>query len=282
MGLVQAIVRCSYLLLLITLLPFLPQSAMADSVINVATGKELLAALQAALPGQTIKLADGRYTGRFIITRSGSASQYIHLQGSRNAIIEGASTQEDFGFHLRNSKYWSFSGFTIHTFEKGIVLDNSDNNEITNLRIYNIGQEAIRFRTCSSNNVVSYSEISDTGVVRPEFGEGIYIGSDSEDWKPYICGATDPETRDKSHKNRIIHNKFGPNIRAEGIDIKEGTVEGEITDNIFDATGISGINSADSWVDIKGNSYKITGNIGLKNGGTNLRHGFETNIQVEG
>jgi hypothetical protein len=72
-------------------------------------------------------------------------------------------------------------------------------------------------------------------------------------------------------------------VRAESIDIKEGTTGGELSGNIFDGSGQSGENFADSWVDIKGNGYLIRNNKGSK---VFVHHatygGFELHGQLTG
>jgi len=127
------------------------------------------------------------------------------------------------------------TGFTLRNAAKGVMLDKADSNRLDHLLIEQTGQEAVHFRTCSSENILQYSTIRDTGVVTPGFGEGVYIGSDADDWATYGC---DDDLRDKSHNNQILHNHFGPNIRAEAVDVKEGTIGGAIMDNTFDATGL--------------------------------------------
>jgi hypothetical protein len=46
---------------------------------------------------------------------------------------------------------------------------------------------------------------------------------------------------------------------AEAVDVKEGTTGGVVAGNHFDGGALSG---ADSWVDIKGDDWRITGNEG--------------------
>jgi len=80
---------------------------------------------------------------------------------------------------------------------------------------------------------------------------------------------------DKSNRNKAINNHFGPNIAAEAIDIKEGTEGGLIDGNTFDGTGMSGENSADSWIDVKGDDYTISNNKGSKT----LLDGFQVKLK---
>jgi hypothetical protein len=250
-----------------------------DTIIPVNTATQLHEALANAQPGQTIMLADGVYTGEFTATIDGTALAAITLQGSAAAILQGPAQAGGYVFHLDGTDYWVLTGFTLRNAGKGIMLDNADNNVLAHLVIEQTGQEAVHFRRCSSGNLLQYSTIRDTGRDIAGFGEGVYVGSDADNWANYSC---DPDLRDKSHYNQILNNHFGPNISAEAIDVKEGTVGGVILGNTFDATGLQGANYADSWIDVKGNRYKIGHNRGVQGGNTVLQHGFETHSKAGG
>lgn len=253
------------------------------TTVPVATAAELEQALANAQPGQTIVLADGLYQGGFAVTQDGTAAQPITLQGSPAAILVGESTGGGYVFHLDGADHWLLTGFTLRNAAKGIMLDDADNNTLDHLLIEQVGQEAVHFRTCSSSNILQYSIIRETGVFTHGYGEGVYIGSDLDKWARYGCGESgQPELRDKSHYNQILYNHFGPNVRAEAIDAKEGTIGGVILYNEFDATGLSGENSADSWVDIKGNRYKIGYNRSVQGESPQFIHGLETHSKLDG
>lgn len=249
------------------------------TTIPVTNAAELHTALANAQPGQTIVLADGLYQGEFVAARSGTALAPITIQGSPAAILAGETITENYVFHLNKANYWVLTGFTLRHAGKGIMLDKANNNVLEHLVIEQTGQEAVHFRRCSSSNLLQYSTIRETGVITPGFGEGVYVGSDSDKWSEYSC---DDDLRDKSHYNQIRNNHFGPNISAEAIDVKEGTVGGVILDNVFDATGLQGKNYADSWIDVKGNRYKIGYNQGVQGENRVLLHGFETHSKVGG
>jgi hypothetical protein len=53
-------------------------------------------------------------------------------------------------------------------------------------------------------------------------------------------------------------------VRAEAVDVKEGTTGGEIRNNVFDGTGLieSQAGWPTSWVIIQGNGYHVDGNRG--------------------
>ncbi|MES2150496.1 MAG: NosD domain-containing protein [Pseudomonadota bacterium] len=235
-------------------------SGMASAgVVYVSTSSELTAALANAAAGQTIQMADGIYNGNFIATAVGSAAAPIRLLGSANAVLQ-SSAGTGYGLYLNNAQYWDVSGFTVSNYLKGIVLDGSSNNTLENLTVDNIDQEGVHFRKSSSNNTIQFSHIFDTGngpgPSDSGFGEGIYIGSAVSNWATLTGG-----NPDASNYNRVISNLIGVNVRAEGVDIKEGTIGGLILNNTFDASGISGANSADSVVDVKGSNYTLKGNV---------------------
>ncbi|NJM80809.1 MAG: T9SS type A sorting domain-containing protein [Flavobacterium sp.] len=61
--------------------------------------------------------------------------------------------------------------------------------------------------------------------------------------------------------NNVIDNcSFGPNVRAEGIDIKEGTQYTIVKNCTFSASGISNLNSADAFIDVKGGNTFVYNN----------------------
>jgi hypothetical protein len=144
---------------------------------------------------------------------------------------------------------------------KGIVLDGSVGTVIDGVEVYDIGDEGIHFRTCSSDGVLRNSFVHDTGRISPQYGEGVYVGSANSNWSKYQC--TDrlegQVTGDNSERVLVEGNVF-ENVPAEGADLKEGTDSGILRGNVFRKTGTSGQNSADSAVDAKGNNWVIDDN----------------------
>ena len=235
--------------------PTPPESGAGTVTVSTAAG--LSAALLAASPGQTIRLEDGLYVGKFVASVSGTAAAPITLAGSRAAVLSTGSTASGYGLHVKGS-HWRISGFTVSTAAKGIVLDGSTHTVISNVDVGSIGDEAVHFRRNSSDSILRDSEIHDTGLVQPGYGEGVYIGSANGNWASVMGSSATP---DRSDRVQVINNRIF-RTPAEGIDAKEGTSAGVIRGNTFDNAGSSGYNSADSWVDIKGNGYVADGNAG--------------------
>ena len=223
-------------------------------VIFVSDSASLASALSSAAAGDTIQLASGVYSGTFVGSAIGTAANPIRMVGSAGTVLQ-SDTGTGYGFQLLNAQYWTLDGFSVANSGKGIVLDNSNNNVLNHLNVYNIGDEGVHFRTNSSYNTIENSTIYNTGRTSPGFGEAIYLGSAVSNWGTYTKGLAD-----QSNYNVVLNNRIGANVGAEGVDIKEGTVGGIIQGNIFDGSGISGVNSGDSVIDVKGSGYSITGN----------------------
>ena len=136
---------------------------------------------------------------------------------------------------------------------------------LVGLVVSDIGHEAVHFRAFSTDNVVQFSDIHDTGLDNEKFGEGVYLGTAVSNWPKYSNG--EPDTSDR---NRVLYNRIW-NTTAESVDVKEGTAGGVVAGNVFDGSGLVG---ADSWVDVKGNGYLIVGNEGI----TSPQDGFQTHV----
>ena len=249
-----------------------PCDFAAQNIVDVANAKALSSALAAAGPQTLIRLAPGNYRGPFTISRSGREGGRAILCGPRTAVLETGSNDDVI---ILRASDWVLSGFSVTGGQRGILMEASSRSLIANVRVFHIGQEGIHLRKGSVNNIVKGCEVTDTGFVKPEFGEGIYIGSSESVWAQYGGGANVP---DRSDNNQIIGNVVGPNVRAEAVDIKEGTSKGSIVDNTFLGKGMSGQGYADSWVDVKGNGYTVRGNKGQDA----LVDGFQVHVILPG
>lgn len=244
-----------------------PCAVLTDRVVPVTTVTELKAALAAALPGDRITLADGTYAGTFALSRSGTALSRIHVCGTSAAVLDGGSTLSGYGVSVKAS-YVDLVGFSVTNVQKGVVVDGGAYDVLDSLTVSNTGDEAVHLRTNSHDNTVSNSTIHHTGLRVAGYGEGVYVGSANNNWCTYT--ACNP---DHSDYNTVKGNTFYA-MGAEAVDIKEGTVGGTVSGNSFDGTGSSAL----SWVDVKGNSWVVTGNKGK----VSLRDGFLTEIAVTG
>lgn len=253
------------------------ETPSAGRTVDVGNAQQLTDALAAAKPGDTIKLAAGAYEGSFVAGATGTEQAPITLTGPREAVLSNGKG-DGYGLHLDKAAYWKLTGFAVARSAKGIVLDRSQHVTIDGVEVSEVGAEAVHFRTSSSDNVIKNSVIHDTGKDKPQYGEGIYFGSAKSNWKKY----GENGGPDRSDRNQAIDNTLGPNVSAEHIDIKEGTEGGVVRGNRFDAHGISGENYADSWLDVKGNGYRIQSNTATFDGQGKLLDGYQTHTVVDG
>jgi hypothetical protein len=260
-------------------LPSTAASSHATGNVQVSTSAQLVAVLAAATPGITIHLADGVYTAARQLTISVpcTAAKPCTLVGGRGAILDGGGARGHYGLYIENAPYWTVQGVRVTNGSKGIVADKSSHTTINGVEVDYIGDEGIHLRDFTSDSIVEKSSVHDTGLTSPQFGEGIYVGSAASNWATYSGGQPDASDRDQIVGNTIARTG------AENIDIKEGTVGGLVSGNTFDASTIDGENSADSWVDVKGNQWTVQDNTGTNaTNNPDFKDGFQTHVLVAG
>ncbi|WP_146067477.1 nitrous oxide reductase family maturation protein NosD [Arthrobacter sp. SX1312] len=240
-----------------------------EPTVPVANATDLENALDAAEPGDVIALAPGVYRGNFTASATGTAEQPIMLCGSTESILDGGTTEDGYILHLEDSAHWVLQGFTVRNGQKGVMVDQSTDTLITGLTVTTIGDEAIHLRKFSTDNRVIGNTISDTGLRKPKFGEGVYIGTAESNW----CDISNCEP-DRSDRNEVAGNTIS-GTTSESVDIKEGTADGVLRANTFDGSALV---EADSWVDVKGRGWLIDGNTGANS----PQDGFQTHEIVDG
>jgi Right handed beta helix region len=238
--------------------------------VRVHTASQLQRALDKATKGQRIRLADGVYRGEFVVRRSGSASQRNALCGSRRAVLRGDSVKEGYVLHLDGADHWTISGFSVTNGEKGVMADRAGHNIVQDLAVHHIGHEGIHLRAFSSDNLVRGNLVHDTGLRKAKYGEGVYVGSAHSNW----CEHSGCKP-DRSDRNKILGNRIGPDVTAESVDVKEGTSSGIVAGNDFIGRNMTG---ADSWVDVKGNGWRVQGNRGT----VSPQDGFQVHVEAAG
>ncbi|WP_404433866.1 hypothetical protein LG299_04995 [Microbacterium lacus] len=245
------------------------QFACPDASVEITTADELEKALQDAEPGDVLNLAPGRYVGEFVTTQSGRQGDPITLCGTGESVLDGGGIKGGYVLHLDGATHWVLQGFSVENGQKGVMADGTTGTTIQGLAVSQIGDEAIHLRAGSSDNQVIDNTISDTGLRKPKFGEGIYIGTAESNW----CDISNCKP-DESDRNLVAGNDIS-GTTSESVDIKEGTTGGILRDNTFDGSTITG---ADSWVDVKGNDWLIEGNTGTNS----PEDGFQTHEIVDG
>ena len=166
----------------------------------------------------------------------------------------------DYGLSITGD-YWRIEGITVAHASKGIVLDGSVGTVLDNVEVFDVGDEGVHFRACSSDGVLRNSYIHDTGRNSAQYGEGVYVGSANSNWSKYECtDAQEGQSQGDNTERVLIEDNVFEDVTAEGADLKEGTDSGTLRRNVFRRVGASGQNSADSAVDAKGNNWLIEAN----------------------
>ena len=243
--------------------PTTPGPVGSGRQVVVRTADELRAAVAGARPGDVIEVAEGEYTfkPRLVAAADGTASAPITLRGTRRSVLRTKNASGDYGLHITGD-HWRIEGLTVAHASKGIVLDGSVGTVIDGVEVYDIGDEGVHFRACSSDGVLRNSYVHHTGRNSPQYGEGVYVGSANSNWSKYACtDAVEGQSQGDNTERVLIEDNVFEDVTAEGADLKEGTDSGILRRNVFRRTGLSGKNSADSAVDAKGNNWLIEGNV---------------------
>lgn len=223
--------------------------------IPVGTTAALDAALKSAQPGDVIRLLPNRVYGgeKSIQSRAGTRSRPIVVCGPRSAVWTGELKAD--GMH-----WWIFQGFTVRNAFRAIHAKRSSHNRVQGLEIHHTVQEGIHWLCSSVGNVVQGTWIHDTGTgPHPQWGEAVYIGTYKGNLEKQ-CAQT---TFDRSDSNQVLDNRFGPNVRAEDVDAKEGSRYGLIARNRSDGRGkvaIAGNFSGSIALQYRSQGYRVEGN----------------------
>jgi len=216
-------------------------------LVEVNTAPELTAAVNGALAGDQIRLAPGNYnfSDAVRLTRSGTAANRITLCGPRTAIVNA--------YVWTQASYWHVLGFRItgqgpYTNKVwGVYQNMGGNNIYESLEVDHQNQEGIEIHDGPSyNNVIRYNYIHDTGRVRANRGEGIYLGNG--------------DTVDQIVDNTWVHHNTIVNVPGEGIEVKAGTSGQIIEFNTITNAGYGGGVGSDVPIQIRGNNNIVRDN----------------------
>jgi hypothetical protein len=222
---------------------------------TVTTSAGLKNALANAAAGQSIRVASGNYQGNLALNVKATKEKPFWLCGASGAVITNGSPDKGTGIEVKDSSYARIAGLEISKSKKGISTDASSNISISDVELYDIGEEAVHFRSATTDSILANSRIARTGLLTSEFGEGVYIGSDPSNWCTYSnCEA------DRSNNNSVVDNVI-VDTSAEAIEAKPGTAGGIIAGNSFSGGKLDS-RYALSWVSVSGNGYFIYNNAG--------------------
>ena len=127
---------------------------------------------------------------------------------------------------------------TVRNTAKGVTVTSSDHVTVADLKIENTGEEAMHLKGSTVDSTLVGNTINTTGLVNPQYGEGIYIGTDKNNWCVYNNCLPDQTVR-----NTIVGNNI-TNTSAEGIEAKEATADTVIAGNTIDGANTTFANAS--------------------------------------
>jgi len=209
--------------------------------------KTIQKAIDAAKPGDGISLASGIYTQDIITKTNGTKDAPITIFGPKDAVINGAGSARIFEI---NHNFIVLKGFTLDglfgnadskdgyrdklLFVQGKgIREGVSGLKVLNMTFKNAAGECLRLRYFAHDNEVAGSTFGPCGIADFKFpsdsknGEGIYIGTSSNQWADGKNPTNDP---DGSTRNWIHHNAFNTQGN-ECVDVKEGAFDNTIEYN---------------------------------------------------
>jgi parallel beta-helix repeat protein len=235
------------------------------------------AAMQAAGPGDTVRVGPGRYPGGFRSVRSGIAQAPIRISGHRARILPG-------GDAIRlveiSHDHLEISGFDVVGGTAGIRLWGANHVRIIDNRVTRATGECIRIKNRSNENEVAFNQVSDCGrrnfnlAKKSKNGEGIYIGT-----APEQIDELPDKSPDRSLKNWVHDNDI--DTPAECVDVKEHTsltvVEHNTCTGGKDPEG-AGFSGRGDRVTFRGNTVVGGAGAGIRLGGDEAHQGTGSNV----
>jgi hypothetical protein len=178
---------------------------------SAGTG-DLQRLVDAARPGDTVRIGPGTYAGGFHTVRSGTAARPIRIVGDGARVVPGEHGGGRL-IEIRND-YVELSGFEVIGGTSGIRVEGGRHVRILHNVVRDALGECIRVTHQSSFNEVAFNTVRDCGrrnfnlIADRKNGEGVYIGTAPEQGGP-----------DRSDRNWIHDNTI--TTPAECVDVKE-------------------------------------------------------------
>ncbi len=222
-----ALGRASLVLLVAAVVAVSPATA---AVIQVAPGDDLQAAVDALAPGDILLLAGGTYAlpSRFSIQRVGTAEAPITIRSAPGAVavITYPSAAQNV-VNVEHSAHVRLVGLEVTGGSHGIRILDSDDITVDRCHIHDTGDVGLSANVTGSTYErlrLSRNHIHDTGGT----GEGMYLGCNSDACR--VLGSV-------IEGNHIHHTNGASVTQGDGIELKEGSADNVIADNVIHDTG---------------------------------------------
>ena len=225
------------------------------ATVTVSTRAQLLSALAAATPGTVVRLAPGSYGANIDVATQATPDKPVWICGPRTAVVDNADITKGYGFRVTGATNVVIAGMTVRNVQKGVAVLGGKGVTVADLRVENIGDEAVHLKNQTTDSTVIGNSIALTGLSSPNYGEGVYIGTAEGNWCLYNGCA--PDTSDR---NLVAFNDIR-STTAEPMEAKAGTSDGTMWKNTLDGAAITS-SDTDSLVQVMGNGWVVAGNTG--------------------
>lgn len=196
---------------------------------EIGPGDNLQTAVNALQPGDELVLRGGTYNlaSRFSIQRSGTAASpiLIRAKDDQTPVIVYPSASQNV-INVEASEHLTLRGLEVTGGSHGIRISDSDFITIEDCHIYHTNDVALSANVPGSSYeglVLRRNHIHDTDNT----GEGMYLG----------CNYDGCQMFDSLIEGNYIHHTNGPGVsQGDGIEIKEGSYNNIIRDNVIHDT----------------------------------------------
>ncbi len=208
-------------------------AALSAGAIEIGPEDDFEAIASQLSPGEELVLRGGTYffDERIAVTANGTPSQpiVIRAKDGETPVLQQATDNNNV-VEIISSSYLEIRGLSFTQGSHGIRLIDSDYVTIEDCHIYNTGDVGI-----SANSGGTYTglrilrnHIHDTAGT----GEGMYLG----------CNNDGCRIADSLIEGNYVHDTDGPNVsQGDGIEIKEGSYNNIVRDNVVHDTNYPGI-----------------------------------------
>jgi MYXO-CTERM domain-containing protein len=202
---------------------------VAAAVVNVGPGDDVEAAINAAQPGDEIVLADGEYvlTERFSFAIAGTAVAPIIIRAADGAspLLHRPNANQNI-VDIESATWVEIRGIRFQGGSAGIRISAADHLTIEGCEIFGTNDVALRANdggvTYQALHIVG-NHIHDTSNT----GEGMYLGCNDD-----ACRVVDSII-----ERNYVHHTNAPSVsQGDGIELKEGSHDNVIRDNVIHDT----------------------------------------------
>ena len=208
------------------------------ATIEVGPGDGIAAvesAFQSLQPGDELLLRGGRYelgTGRFNFNLVGTAAKPIVIRakdGERPHFHRGNASQNI--IDVDNAVYVTLKGIEFSGGSAGIRISGADHFTVEDCELHDTGDVALRAND-SGRIYESVRFLRNHVHHTNNTGEGMYLG----------CNSNRCQFRNALVEGNYIHHTNGPTVeQGDGIEIKEGSSDNIVRDNVIHDTKYPGI-----------------------------------------